>query len=262
VAHPAPAGVGVEDQAHLAEVHLQLGPGLAVGHSHGRRPGRAADVEHLQRVAVKRALGQHHALALQFVGLDHGQVLVDQPGLQLVVVGGGHRPGSAVAVGAVGTNRFAHNGNQLVAERLLAGVTVEAGTGGRLHVAPHRLSVDGRQPGDGALPLAPQPQPQDLSNLVHWNLPEAHRHLPGPLSVRWRCQPQRRRWWWMLRDGPMTGEEVVPCCWRNSPSGGPMLLAGDGSAPALGSVIGQGRRAPARRRLQRSSRRQPTRHDP
>ena len=31
---------------------------------------------------------------------------------------------------------------------------------------------------------APQPQAQDLANLVHWNIPEAHRHLPWRLSVR------------------------------------------------------------------------------
>ncbi len=29
----------------------------------------------------------------------------------------------------------------------------------------------------------------------------------------------------MLRGGPITGEKVVPCCWRNSPQSGPMLLA-------------------------------------
>ena len=27
--------------------------------------------------------------------------------------------------------------------------------------------------------------------------------------------------------GPITGERVVPCCWRNSSQGGPMSLAGD-----------------------------------
>src|SRR5205807_4048379 len=51
----------------------------------------------------------------------------------------------------------------------------------------------------------------------------------GRLSVRWRLQPQRRRRWWMLRGGPITGGGMVPCCWRNSPQGGPMLLAGDTS---------------------------------
>jgi transposase len=29
----------------------------------------------------------------------------------------------------------------------------------------------------------------------------------------------------MLQGGPITGERVVPCCWRNSPRGGPILLA-------------------------------------
>ena len=34
----------------------------------------------------------------------------------------------------------------------------------------------------------------------------------------------------------MTGDEVVPCSWRNSPHGGPMLLAGDNGPGSLGAV--------------------------
>ena len=54
---------------------------------------------------------------------------------------------------------------------------------------------------------------EDLANLVHWNLPEAHRHLPWPLSVRWRLEPQRRRWWWMLM---VHGNGDPPIRWRRN----------------------------------------------
>jgi hypothetical protein len=42
----------------------------------------------------------------------------------------------------------------------------------------------------------------------------------------------------------MTGERVVPCCWRNSPDGGPMPLAGGTLCPASFPVVS---RRPRRR---------------
>lgn len=52
--------------------------------------------------------------------------------------------------------------------------------------------------------------------------------------VGWRrVHPQRHRCWW-TPGGPTTGDEVVPCSWRNSPQGGPMLLASDTRPSFLG----------------------------
>lgn len=70
--------------------------------------------------------------------------------------------GRPLAGEAIGPNRFAHNGDEPVAERRLPGLAGQPGGGGRIHVTPHRLAVDARQPGDGTLPL--DPQPQDLSD--------------------------------------------------------------------------------------------------
>ncbi len=153
----------------------------------------------------------------QLVGLDHRQSLVDQPRLQLLVMRPQRLPAGAVPVGAVRADPLTHLADQLVAQLALAPVADQPGLHPGGHVTLDRLAVHQRQPGDRPFALTPQPQPQDLSDLMHLNLPEAHRHLPGPLSVRWRLQPQRRRRWWMLRGGPITGEKVVPCCWRNSP---------------------------------------------
>jgi hypothetical protein len=66
----------------------------------------------------------------------------------------------------------------------------------------------------------PQPQSQNLSDLSHLNLPEAHRRLPGRLVSQVATQSQRRRCWWMLREVPSLAK-VVPCCGRNVLPSGP-----------------------------------------
>ncbi len=126
------------------------------------------------------------------------------------------RPRFTVAVGAVRSHPLAHLADQFVADLALAAVADGAGLLSGVDVAADRLAVHRRQPVYRPLALPAQPQPQHLPDLVHWNLPEAHRTCLGRLSVRWRLQPQRRRRWWMLRGGPITGERVVSCCWRNS----------------------------------------------
>src|SRR5206468_6859123 len=81
---------------------------------------------------------------------------------------------------------------------------------------------------DPAEPLAPQPQPQNLTNLEHWNLPERHRHLPGPLNGTGgectlsdtstggpRVVPSLAEGWSHARGG--TTSQVVPCPWRATP---------------------------------------------
>jgi hypothetical protein len=81
-----------------------------------------------------------------------------------------------VAVRAVRANRLAPLAHQHIAELLLAAVADQHAGDGRLHVAAHRLAVDPRSLGDATLPLAPHLQPENLPDLVHTDLPEAHRH--------------------------------------------------------------------------------------
>ena len=51
-------------------------------------PSGAADAEDLQRIALQGPLGDHHSFAgQQLGGLHRGEAIVDQPRLQLVVVG-------------------------------------------------------------------------------------------------------------------------------------------------------------------------------
>jgi len=229
--HPAPAGVPVDDEAHLPEVDLQLTAGLTISHPDRHTPGRAAHTEDLQRVAVQRALRHDHPLAdQQLTGLHHSQLLLDQPRLELVVVGHQSRPRRAVTGRAVRAHPLTHHTDQHVGELLLAGLTDKPRLHAGRHIAPDRLAVHHRQPLDRAEPLAPQPQPQNLTNLEHWNLPERHRHLPGPLNGTGgectlsdtaaggpRVVPS-------LAEGRShapggTTAQVVPCSWRATTNG-------------------------------------------
>ena len=45
--------------------------------------------------------------------------------------------------------------------------------------------------------------------------------------VGWRQLHRQQHLCWGTPGGPITGERVVPCSWRNPPHGGPMLVAGD-----------------------------------
>ena len=181
LAHPAPAQLRVRDQAHPAEVDLTLPAGLAVSDADRGGAGPAAHPENLQGVAVQGALGHDHTLAgQQLTGLDRGQALGDHPRLELLVVGHQRGPHGAMAVGAVRAHTLAHHRQQLVGELLLTAGPVDAGLDRGAHIAAHSLAVHPRQPLDRTQPLAPQPQPQHFSDLVHANLPE-HGHLPEPL---------------------------------------------------------------------------------
>ena len=78
----------VWDQPHLAEVDLELRARFAIGYADRRGPRRAADAEHLERITLNGPLGHRHPFASQELGrLDCREVIVDQPGLQLVMVG-------------------------------------------------------------------------------------------------------------------------------------------------------------------------------
>ena len=172
----------VRDQAHPAEVDLQLGTRLTVGDPHHGPASRAADLQHLERVPVQRPLGHHDPPATkELMGLHHIQPVVNQPGLQLVMIGPQRRPSGAMAVRAMGAYALTQPADQLLSELGLIGVLDHTAHLRHRDIAADRLSVHQRQPLDRTEPFAPHPQTQDLSDLMHSNLPEAHRHLPRPL---------------------------------------------------------------------------------
>ena len=148
----------VEEQAHPAEVGLQLPSGLWVGEGNGvlGPAGTAA----LSTIAPQGALGDDDTPAREEVAdLDHGQAVVDQF-FYLVVVRLEDSPGLAVAVRAPGTDLFDHGCHQLIAQLGLTTVPGYAESFSRLHIAPHRLAVDASGVGHPAQALcAPQPPP-------------------------------------------------------------------------------------------------------
>ena len=76
------------DQSHLAKVDLQLRARFTVGYPQRRGPGGAADAEDLERITLHGPFGHDHSFAGQQLGCLHcGEATVDQPGLQLVMVG-------------------------------------------------------------------------------------------------------------------------------------------------------------------------------
>jgi hypothetical protein len=80
-------------------------------------PARTAYAEDLQGIAVQGALRDDDPTALQqLVGLFDRELVVDEPGLQLVVVGLDHRPGRTVAIGPVRSHPLADLADQLVGD--------------------------------------------------------------------------------------------------------------------------------------------------
>src|SRR5579875_351282 len=91
--HPTPAADRAEDQAHPAEIDLQLHPRLAIGHPNRRPPSRASHAQHFKRVAVQDPLRHGHPPpGKQLARLDHRQALIDQPRLQVAMVGDQYLP--------------------------------------------------------------------------------------------------------------------------------------------------------------------------
>jgi hypothetical protein len=87
-AHFLAARGGVGHQSHFAEVDLELAARLAVGHPQGAGAGRAANAEDLERIALQSPFGDNHSFAGQELGGLHcGEAIIDQPRLQLVMVG-------------------------------------------------------------------------------------------------------------------------------------------------------------------------------
>ena len=242
--HPTRRRVG--NQAHLPEVQLALRTGLTIGDP-DRRSLTAGAAAHLGDVALHRAQRADGPFpGEQLVDLHGRQVPLDPP-RDPVVMGAHHPPRLSVAVGAVRADRLHHLPDHLVAQLGVTTPRRDAGHLGRCDVTADRLAVHPRQPLDPAQALTRGPQPKDLPDLEHANLPERHRRSPDPLTGTRRVDLSGHRRWWTRGwshdwrwGGPITGAQVVPCHWRNYLTGGPMLLAGDTNpAPATKSP-GQG----------------------
>jgi hypothetical protein len=107
-----------------------------------------------------------------------------------------------VAVGAVRADDLDHSSQQLIGELVLATAPIKAGSFRRPHIAADRLSIHPRQSLDPSQTLSGQPQPQDLPDLEHSDLPERHRRLPDPLTGTRRVHPSTHRRWWTRKVVP------------------------------------------------------------
>jgi hypothetical protein len=172
VDHPAGLGDRVEEEAHPAEVDLQLLARLAVVDPHRRLVPAVAQL--LGAEPVQRALRHHHpAAGQQLTDLHHRQPVLEPPSnpgpLGLAAL-----PRLTTPTRTRGPHRLHHRADQLVGQRLLAGLPGQPCGLGRLHVAADGLAVRRRQRGDRAQALPPHPQPQHLTNLGHGHLPVRH----------------------------------------------------------------------------------------
>ena len=144
-------------------------------------PARTAYAEDLQGIAVQGALRDDDPTALQqLVGLFDRELVVDEPGLQLVVVGLDHRPGRTVAIGPVRSHPLADLADQLVGDLGFSSACDQAADESGLDVAADRLSIYRGQPLDRARALAPQLQPHHL--MFHLGT-QALRHSGPPQSA-------------------------------------------------------------------------------
>ena len=99
-------------------------------------------LEHFQGIALQCTFGDNHSFARQQLGGLHcGQAIIDQPRLQLVVVGLESRPGLPVPIAAVGPGLLANLGHEPVVQAVFASVPLQTGFGRGGNVALDGLSV-------------------------------------------------------------------------------------------------------------------------
>ena len=178
---------------------------------------------------MQRALRHHHAPpGQQLAGLDHRQVLIDQPRPQ-------HRrdwPPAPPTPAPCPRGRCGRTFSQITAST--ASVSCSSpparSTPHSTAAATYRRTVlrsTVAQPLDRAQPLTAQPQAENLSDLVHTNLPERHRHLRAAASRSMAMTPTATPQPVDPRVVPLLAERWSHPRWRNSPQGGPILVAGD-----------------------------------
>ena len=167
-----PFALTVGDQAHAAEVNLELLAGVGVDHPHGQgllaRPtalgGKAGQgpVRHLDA-----APGQQDVHFGNREAFGH-------PVLYALLLAQEDLPGGAVAVRAARAHGLADLADHLVGELGLISVALQARLDARGDVAAGGLAVYSRCSGRGSLSLAAQPPAEHFSYLHHCYLPESH----------------------------------------------------------------------------------------
>lgn len=179
--HPTLPRRHIDQQTHLPVIDLNLDARVTVRHPHRRPPSRAAHAKNLQGVTVQRPFRHDDTPpGEELPGLHRPQPVIDQPALQQVVVGHAHRPRRTVAVTTMRPHRLDHRAQQNVVQLPLAALPDNPSSDRRLHVATDRLAVHPRPVADHPQTLTPHPPTEHLSHLEHPNLPERHRHPPGP----------------------------------------------------------------------------------
>lgn len=116
-------------------------------------PGLAY-AQHLQGITVQGPLTNLDPLTSeQFVGLDHRQVLINKPHLQLVVMGLQSLPAGPMAVQAVRAHPLTHLADQDVRQLGFVAVADQPDLHPRRHITLDRLAVHQRQTGDRPVTL-------------------------------------------------------------------------------------------------------------
>jgi hypothetical protein len=136
-----PTRLGVDDEAHPAEVDLQLVARFPIGDPH-RRTSTAAAATLLEHIALHRAQRHHHTAAFQqLVDLHPRQIGID-PRLDLVMTGGQEPPRFAMPIASVRSHRLDDHPDEDVCQLLDATVTIQSQLLGGSDVAAHRLAID------------------------------------------------------------------------------------------------------------------------
>ncbi len=174
---PLPAGLGIEQVAHLGEVDLAFQPRLPVGHPDRGRPDPEATP--LDREPVQRPIRHPHPLTREQLLDLHDRQRVPtlntaHPGTDSLLVRHQQLPRRAAPVRTCRPHRLDHRADQLVGHRPHPGVTGQAGSLGRGDVPACSLAIHPRPLSDLPQPQALKPRPEHLTHLNHTDLPESH----------------------------------------------------------------------------------------
>ena len=167
-----PFALAVRDQAHAAEVHLELLAGVGVDHPH--RQGLLARPAALDGEAGQGPVRHLDAApGQQDVDFGHREAFA-HPRLYALLLAQQDLPGGAVTVRAARAHGLAHLADHLVCELGLGAIAFQAHLDARGDVAAGGLAVYSCSSGRRALALAAQPPAEHFSYLHHCYLPESH----------------------------------------------------------------------------------------
>ena len=224
VREPAPVRARIRDQTHPGEVELALRPGLAVIDAN-RRPGPTA-LAALGHEPGQRPIRHRRPLpGQQIADLDGGQPAA-HPGPDLFLARAQRVPRRPEAARPTRPAGRHHRADQPVIQSVRRRLLGQPGRLRRLHVAADRLTVHPRQLGRPTHPVPSQPDPQHFPDLDHRHLPVDH-PPPPRRTVRRTGSGPRAPPPHDAPGGPMTGNRVVPCLWRNRGQSGPLVVAED-----------------------------------